>query len=80
MEQTPYSTPRTSISMSIGDSSELDANFSLSEKLKVFKGSSFKPEAYVTTKSRSMAEKVSCMHSMPFIFVVFSFCLILLLF
>ena len=33
-----------------GDSSELEANLSLSDRLKIFKTSNFDPDAYVTTK------------------------------
>ncbi|XP_054822886.1 exocyst complex component EXO84A-like [Prosopis cineraria] len=59
MDHTPYATPRGSISLSMGDSSELEANpnLTLSDKLKIFKNSSFDPNEYVTTKSRSMNEK-----------------------
>ncbi|KAK4263366.1 hypothetical protein QN277_028788 [Acacia crassicarpa] len=57
MEHTPYTTPRGSISSSIGDSADLEVNANLSDKLKVFKSSSFDPNEYMTTKSRSMAEK-----------------------
>lgn len=34
------------------------ANLSLSDRLKVFKSSTFDPNAYVASKSRSMNEKV----------------------
>ncbi|XP_027362800.1 exocyst complex component EXO84A [Abrus precatorius] len=57
MDQSPFTTPRGSLSSSIGDSSELEANLTLSERLKIFKSSSFDPNAYVATKSRSMNEK-----------------------
>ncbi|KAF7810134.1 exocyst complex component EXO84A [Senna tora] len=56
MDPTPYSTPRGSIS-SLADSADLEANLTLSDKLKLFKSSSFDPNDYVTTKSRSMNEK-----------------------
>ncbi|XP_020217958.1 exocyst complex component EXO84A [Cajanus cajan] len=56
MDQSLFTTPRGSLS-SIGDSGELEANLTLSERLKVFKSSSFDPNAYVASKSRSMNEK-----------------------
>ncbi|KAL0797613.1 hypothetical protein Bca101_052787 [Brassica carinata] len=48
---------RGSMSSSIGDSAELEANLTLSDRLKVFKGSTFDPEAYVTSKCPHMNEK-----------------------
>ncbi|KAF8108063.1 hypothetical protein N665_0115s0072 [Sinapis alba] len=48
---------RGSMSSSIGDSAELEANLTLSDRLKVFKGSTFDPEAYVTSKCQHMNEK-----------------------
>lgn len=58
LDHTPFITPRGSVSSSIGNSAELDANLTLSDKLKVFKSSTFDPNAYVASKSRSMNEKV----------------------
>jgi len=58
MDQSPFITPRGSLSSSIGDASELEGNLTLSDKLKVFKSSSFDPNNYVASKSRSMNEKV----------------------
>lgn len=49
---------RGSMSSSIGGSEELEANLTLSDRLKVFKGSTFDPEAYVTSKCQHMNEKV----------------------
>ncbi|RDX78413.1 Exocyst complex component EXO84A, partial [Mucuna pruriens] len=58
MDQSPFMTPRGSLSSNIGDdASELEANLTLSERLKVFKSSSFDPNAFVASKSRSMNEK-----------------------
>ncbi|XP_014519767.1 exocyst complex component EXO84A [Vigna radiata var. radiata] len=57
MDQSPFTTPRGSLSSSIGDASELEANLSLSDRLKVFKSSSFDPNNYVASKSRTMNEK-----------------------
>ncbi|KAL9328142.1 hypothetical protein ACSQ67_003145 [Phaseolus vulgaris] len=57
MDQSPFITPRGSLSSSIGDASELEGNLTLSDKLKVFKSSSFDPNNYVASKSRSMNEK-----------------------
>ncbi|XP_057436845.1 exocyst complex component EXO84A-like [Lotus japonicus] len=57
MDQSPFTTPRGSISSSVGDPLELEINLTLSEKLKVFKSSTFDPNAYVASKSRSMNEK-----------------------
>lgn len=59
-QQSPFTTPRGSLSSSIGDANELEAmaNLSLSDRLKVFKSSTFDPNAYVASKSRSMNEKV----------------------
>ncbi|CAN7035870.1 unnamed protein product [Brassica rapa subsp. trilocularis] len=48
---------RGSTSSSIGGSEELEANLTLSDRLKVFKGSTFDPEAYVTSKCQHMNEK-----------------------
>ncbi|KAH0916597.1 hypothetical protein HID58_031043 [Brassica napus] len=48
---------RGSMSSSIGGSEELEANLTLSDRLKVFKGSTFDPEAYVTSKCQHMNEK-----------------------
>ena len=61
MDQLPFVTPRGSISSSIGSAAELEANpnLTLSDKLRVFKSSTFDPNAYVASKSRSMNEKVS---------------------
>ncbi|OIV93109.1 hypothetical protein TanjilG_20771 [Lupinus angustifolius] len=58
MENSPFTTPRGS-SSSIGNAGELEvnANLTLSDKLRVFKSSTFDPNAYVATKSRSMNEK-----------------------
>ncbi|CAJ1931635.1 unnamed protein product [Sphenostylis stenocarpa] len=52
-----FMTPRGSVSSSIGDAAELEANLTLSDRLKVFKSSSFDPNAYVASKSRTMNEK-----------------------
>ncbi|KAL2349326.1 hypothetical protein Fmac_003326 [Flemingia macrophylla] len=57
MDLLSLTTPRGSLSSSIGDSGEVEANLTLSERLKVFKSSSFDPNAYVASKSRSMNEK-----------------------
>ncbi|QCD90528.1 exocyst complex component EXO84A [Vigna unguiculata] len=57
MDQSAFTTPRGSLSSSIGDASELEANLTLSDRLKVFKSSSFDPNGYVASKSRSMNEK-----------------------
>ncbi|RHN51644.1 putative cullin repeat-like-containing domain, exocyst complex component Exo84 [Medicago truncatula] len=59
MDQLPFVTPRGSVSSSIGSVAELEANpnLTLSDKLRVFKSSSFDPNAYVSSKSRSMNEK-----------------------
>ncbi|KEH44235.1 exocyst complex component 84B [Medicago truncatula] len=57
MDQSPFTTPRGSLSSSIGNAAELEANLTLSDKLRVFKSSSFDPSAYVASKSRSMNEK-----------------------
>jgi hypothetical protein len=60
-DQSPFVTPRGSLSSSIGDAAELldaNPNLSLSDKLRVFKSSTFDPNAYVASKSRSMNEKV----------------------
>ena len=48
-----------SFSSSIGDSTEFEAELSLSDKLKIFKPSNFDPEGYVTSKCRNMSEKVN---------------------
>ncbi|XP_010475900.1 PREDICTED: exocyst complex component EXO84A [Camelina sativa] len=48
---------RGSMSSSIGNSAELEGNLTLSDRLKVFKGSTFDPEAYVTSKCQRMNEK-----------------------
>ncbi|CAE5957092.1 unnamed protein product [Arabidopsis arenosa] len=45
------------MSSSIGNSAELEGNLTLSDRLKVFKGSTFDPEAYVTSKCQRMNEK-----------------------
>jgi hypothetical protein len=58
MDKSPFTTPRGSLSSSIGNSAELEANLTLSDKLRVFKSSTFDPSAYVASKSRSMNEKV----------------------
>ncbi|XP_062111759.1 exocyst complex component EXO84A [Humulus lupulus] len=42
---------------SLGDSSELDAHLSLSDRLKAFKTSHFDPDAYITSKCYTMNEK-----------------------
>ncbi|WVZ10662.1 hypothetical protein V8G54_015192 [Vigna mungo] len=57
MDQSAFTTPRGSLSSSIGDASELEANLTLSDRLKVFKSSSFDPNSYVASKSRTMNEK-----------------------
>ncbi|CAI8593674.1 unnamed protein product [Vicia faba] len=57
LDHTPFVTPRGSVSSSIGNSAELEAHLTLSDKLKVFKSSTFDPNAYVASKSRSMNEK-----------------------
>ncbi|BAT99333.1 hypothetical protein LR48_Vigan647s000300 [Vigna angularis] len=58
MDQSPFMTPpRGSLSSSIGDASELEVNLTLSDRLKVFKSSSFDPNNYVASKSRTMNEK-----------------------
>ncbi|KAH1058405.1 hypothetical protein GYH30_002806 [Glycine max] len=57
MDQSPFTSQRGSVSSSIGNSAELDANLTLSDKLKVFKSSTFDPNNYVASKSRSMNEK-----------------------
>ncbi|TKY69757.1 Exocyst complex component EXO84A [Spatholobus suberectus] len=57
MDQSPFTTPKGSLSSSIGNSAELGANLTLSDRLKVFKSSTFDPNAYVASKSRSMNEK-----------------------
>ncbi|PON67449.1 Exocyst component Exo84, C-terminal [Parasponia andersonii] len=44
-------------SSTLGDSSELDANLTLSDRLKAFKTSQFDPDAYVTSKCHTMNEK-----------------------
>jgi len=49
---------RGSMSSSIGNSAELEGNLTLSDRLKVFKGSTFDPDAYVTSKCQRMNEKV----------------------
>lgn len=56
---------RGSMSSSIGNSAELEGNLTLSDRLKVFKGSSFDPDAYVTSKCQRMNEKVF-LFSSPF--------------
>ncbi|KAL1355149.1 hypothetical protein HN51_007196 [Arachis hypogaea] len=58
MDQMAFVTPRGSLS-SIGDSTELEVNpnLTLSDKLRVFKSSSFDPNAFIQTKSRAMNEK-----------------------
>ncbi|VYS45621.1 unnamed protein product [Arabidopsis thaliana] len=48
---------RGSMSSSIGNSAELEGNLTLSDRLKVFKGSTFDPDAYVTSKCQRMNEK-----------------------
>ncbi|ESQ35825.1 hypothetical protein EUTSA_v10009913mg [Eutrema salsugineum] len=48
---------RGSMSSSIGNSAELEANLTLGDRLKVFKGSTFDPDAYVTSKCQHMNEK-----------------------
>ncbi|KAJ1423562.1 Exocyst component Exo84, C-terminal [Sesbania bispinosa] len=57
VDQSPFTTPRGSMSSSIGDSTELEANLTLSDKLKVFKSSTFDPNAFVVSKCHSMNEK-----------------------
>ncbi|KAG5068001.1 hypothetical protein AAZX31_01G037900 [Glycine max] len=57
MDQSPFLAQRGSVSSSLGNSAELDANLTLSDKLKVFKSSTFDPNNYVASKSRSMNEK-----------------------
>jgi len=59
MDQSPFLAQRGSVSSSLGNSAELDANLTLSDKLKVFKSSTFDPNNYVASKSRSMNEKVT---------------------
>ncbi|XP_021685388.2 exocyst complex component EXO84A [Hevea brasiliensis] len=48
---------RMSRTSSIGDSAELEGNLTLSDRLKVFKSSSFDPDAYITSKCQTMNEK-----------------------
>ncbi|XP_010543961.1 PREDICTED: exocyst complex component EXO84A [Tarenaya hassleriana] len=48
---------RGSMSSSIGDSADLEANLTLSDRLKVFKSSGFDPDSYVTSKCQHMNEK-----------------------
>ncbi|XP_075660053.1 exocyst complex component EXO84A [Castanea sativa] len=48
---------RGSFSSSVEDSSESEANLTLSDRLKVFKTSNFDPDAYVTSKCQTMNEK-----------------------
>lgn len=49
-----------SFSSSIGDSIDFEEkDLSLSDKLKVFKGSGFDPDSYVTNRCRHMSEKVT---------------------
>jgi hypothetical protein len=45
-------------SSSVGDSADLEANLTLSDRLKVFKTTHFDPNAYVTSKCQTMNEKV----------------------
>lgn len=66
--------PRTSVSSSIGDSAELEGNLTLSDRLKAFKSSQFDPDAYVTSKSQHMNEKVFSFH-FTFHKLNFSICL-----
>lgn len=47
-----------SIALSIGDSTELEGNLTLKERLKAFKSSSFDPDAYLGSKCPHMSEKV----------------------
>ena len=61
---------RGSFSSSVEDSSESEVNLTLSDRLKVFKTSNFDPDAYVTSKCRTMNEKV-------FFSLVFSPCVVL---
>lgn len=49
--------PRASFSSSKGDSTEFEAELTLSDKIKAFKSSNFDPEGYVTNKCRQMSEK-----------------------
>ncbi|XP_030957540.1 exocyst complex component EXO84A [Quercus robur] len=48
---------RGSFSSSVEDSSESEVNLTLSDRIKVFKTSNFDPDAYVTSKCRTMNEK-----------------------
>ena len=61
---------RGSFSSSVEDSSESEVNLTLSDRIKVFKTSNFDPDAYVTSKCRTMNEKV-------FFSLVFSPCVVL---
>ena len=61
---------RGSFSSSVEDSSESEVNLTLSDRIKVFKTSNFDPDAYVTSKCRTMNEKV-------FFSLVFSPCVAL---
>ncbi|KAL6983397.1 Exocyst complex component exo84a [Sarracenia purpurea var. burkii] len=49
--------PKSSFSSSRGDSTEFEADLSLSDRIKVFKSSNFDHEGYVTNKCRAMGEK-----------------------
>lgn len=62
---------RGSFSSSVEDSSESEANLTLSDRLKVFKTSNFDPDAYVTSKCQTMNEKVF------FSLIFFSPCVVL---
>ncbi|KAF5443240.1 hypothetical protein F2P56_035813 [Juglans regia] len=57
MESTSVSSSLSFSSSTVGDSAELDANLTLSDRLKVFKTSGFDPDAYVTSKCQTMNEK-----------------------
>lgn len=59
-------------SSSVGDSTDLEANINLSDRLKVFKTSLFDPNAYVTSKCQTMNEKVPL--SLPFSLVYSDAC------
>ncbi|KAL7164015.1 hypothetical protein ACSBR2_040010 [Camellia fascicularis] len=49
--------PQASFSSSKGDSTDFEAELSLSDRLKAFKSSNFDPEGYVTNKCCAMSEK-----------------------
>ncbi|XP_038884320.1 exocyst complex component EXO84A [Benincasa hispida] len=58
MDSSAYASfTRGSFSSSIGDSSELEANLPLKDRLKGFKSSKYDINSYVTTKCQTMTEK-----------------------